>query len=193
MFSMESVPFLESGLEGFLSPKAVQIHVLKHHQSYITTANNLIKGNPLEGKPTEEIIQNATGPLFNNVAQHFNHMFFWKCLTPKTINVPEDVAGVLAKSFGSFENFKSEFNKKASTLFGSGWCYLYKSKEGKLEIGQFHNAENPVKEHGFPLLTVDTWEHSWYVDYENRKAEYFNNYWNHINWEFVEDRTFLFH
>ena len=188
MFSMETVPFLESGLEGFLTPKAVQIHVLKHHQAYITTANNLIKGSPLEGKPIEEIIQKAAGPLFNNVAQHYNHTFFWKCLTPNAHAIPENVAAVLTNNFGSVEDFKTKFTEKASTLFGSGWCYLYKSKNGKLEIGQFHNAENPVKEHGIPILTVDTWEHAWYVDYENRKAEYFMNFWNHVNWEFIEER-----
>ena len=188
MFSMETVPYLESGLPGFLTPHAVQVHVTKHHQAYIDTGNNLIKGTELDGKPIEEIIQKATGPLFNNVAQHYNHSFFWKCLTPKAVDVPKKVADVLAKNFESVEKFKETFTNKAMTVFGSGWCYLYKSKDGKVEIGQYSNALNPVKDGGFPLLTVDTWEHAWYIDYENRKAEYFKKYWDHVDWHFVEER-----
>ena len=163
-------------------------NVTKHHQAYITTANNLIKGTELEGKPIEEIIQKATGPLFNNVAQHYNHQFFWNCLTAENVEIPAKVAAVLEQNFESFEKFKELFTQKAMTVFGSGWCYLYKSKEGKLEIGQFSNAANPVKDFGIPILTVDTWEHAWYIDYENRKAEYFNKYWDRVNWNFVEER-----
>ena len=188
MFSLEAVPYLESGLPGFLTPHAVQVHVTKHHQAYIDTANKLIVGSGLEGKPMEEIIQKASGPLFNNVAQHYNHQFFWRCLTPKQAPIPPKVKEVLDKNFGSVEKFKEAFQGKASTLFGSGWCYLYKSKEGKLEIGQYSNALNPVKDGGIPILAVDTWEHAWYIDYENRKAEYFNKFWNVVNWDYVAKR-----
>ena len=188
MFTMDEVPFLKTGLPGFLTQHAVEIHVTKHHQAYITTANDLIKKSELNGKSIEEIIQKATGPLFNNVAQHYNHQFFWKCLTPEKVDIPAKVAEVLAANFESVEEFKKQFTQNAMTVFGSGWCYLYKSKDGKVEIGQYSNATNPVKDNGIPLLTVDTWEHAWYIDYENRKAEYFNKYWDHVNWNFVEER-----
>ncbi|EAY04946.1 iron superoxide dismutase, putative [Trichomonas vaginalis G3] len=186
MFTMEHPSYLKTGLPGFLTQHAVEIHVTKHHQAYIDTANKLIVGSGLEGKSIEEVIQKAQGPLFNNVAQHFNHSFFWKCLTPEKVDVPSKVADVLASNFESVEKFKETFTAKASTVFGSGWCYLYKNKDGKCEIGQYSNAVNPVKDGHKPLLTVDTWEHAWYIDYENRKAEYFKNFWNHVNWNFVE-------
>ena len=185
---MQTVPYLESGLPGFLTPHAVQIHVTKHHQAYIDGGNKLVSGTEFEGKSIEEIIKKSTGPLFNNVAQHYNHSFFWKCLTPKTVEIPKKVAKFLTNNFTSVEKFKEMFTQKAMTVFGSGWCYLYKTKDGKVEIGQYSNASNPVKEDGIPLLTVDTWEHAWYIDYENRKAEYFNKFWNYIDWNFVEER-----
>ena len=187
MFKLEAVPYLSTGLPGFLTAHAVEIHVTKHHQAYVDTANKLIVGSGLEGKTMEEIIQQASGPLFNNVAQHYNHQFFWRCLTPNKVEIPEKVKAVLTKEFGSVEKFKEAFQTKASTLFGSGWCYLYKSKEGKLEIGQYSNAANPVKDGGLPILTVDTWEHAWYIDYENRKVEYFNKYWDVVNWNYVAE------
>ena len=187
MFKLEAVPYLSSGLPGFLTQHAVEIHVTKHHQAYIDTANKLIVGSGLEGKSIEEIIQQASGPLFNNVAQHYNHQFFWRCLTPNKVAVPEKVNAVLTKEFGSVDKFREEFQNKASTLFGSGWCYLYKSKAGKLEIGQYSNALNPVKDGGVPILAVDTWEHAWYIDYENRKVEYFNKYWDVVNWNYVAE------
>ncbi|EAY23696.1 iron superoxide dismutase, putative [Trichomonas vaginalis G3] len=185
MFTMEHPAYLKTGLPGFLTQHAVEIHVTKHHQAYIDTANKLIVGSGLEGKSIEEVIQKAQGPLFNNVAQHFNHSFFWKCLSADKVAVPAKVADALTKEFGSVEKFEETFTAKASTVFGSGWCYLYKNKEGKLEIGQYSNAANPVKDGFKPVLTVDTWEHAWYIDYENRKAEYFKNFWAHVNWEFV--------
>ena len=187
MFKLEEVPYLSTGLPGFLTQHAIEIHVTKHHQAYVDTANKLIVGSGLEGKSMEEIIQAASGPLFNNVAQHYNHQFFWRCLTPKQGEIPEKVKAVLDKEFGGVDKFKETFQNKAMTVFGSGWAYLYKSKEGKLEIGQYSNALNPVKDGGIPILCVDTWEHAWYIDYENRKAEYFNKYWSVVNWDYVAE------
>ncbi|KAK8896239.1 Superoxide dismutase [Mn], mitochondrial [Tritrichomonas musculus] len=186
MYSIEKVPYLESGLPGFLTAHAVQIHVTKHHQGYVDTANKLVPASEYKGKSIEEILQSASGPIFNNVAQHYNHSFFWKCLTPQHQEIPADVSAFLAKQFGSVEKFKEEFVQKASTVFGSGWCYLAKNKDGSVSINQYSNAANPVKDHGIPILCVDTWEHSWYIDYENRKAEYFNKFWGVVNWQFVE-------
>nr|AAC47735.1 superoxide dismutase 2 [Tritrichomonas foetus] len=187
MFSIEPVSFLESGLPNFLTPHAVQIHVTKHHQGYVDMANKIVPESEFKGKSVEEIIQNASGPVFNNVAQHFNHSFFWKCLTATTQEVPAAVASFLSKHFESVDNFKAQFVQKASTVFGSGWCYLAVNKDGSVSINQYSNALNPVKDGGVPLLCVDTWEHAWYIDYENRKAEYFNKFWGVVNWNFVEE------
>lgn len=187
MFSIAKVPYIESGLPGFLSPHAIQIHVQKHHQGYVDTANKIVPDSEFNGKPIDEILKHATGPIFNNVAQHYNHSFFWNCLTAKQQEIPADVSSFLNKHFGSVEKFKEEFVQKASTVFGSGWCYLAKNKDGSVSINQYSNAANPVKDGGVPLLCVDTWEHAWYIDYENRKAEYFNKYWGAVNWQFVEE------
>lgn len=186
MFKIDTVPFLESGLPGFLTPHAVQIHVTKHHQGYVDTANKIVPSSEFNGKSIEEILKHASGAIFNNVAQHYNHTFFWKCLTAQHQEVPAPVAEFLNKNFGGVDKFKEQFVQKASTLFGSGWCYLAKNKDGSVSINQYSNAANPVKDDGVPLLAVDTWEHSWYIDYENRKAEYFNKYWGVVNWQFVE-------
>lgn len=188
MFELPKIPYLDTGIKGFLTPHAVQIHATKHHQAYIDNANKLVAGTENEGKSLEELCVTAVGGLFNNVAQIYNHNFFWNCLTAEYKEIPEEVEAFFEKNFGSLTNFKDEFATRASTLFGSGWCYLYVSKEGQIMIGHFANAHNPLKDGGFPLLTVDTWEHAWYIDYENRKAEYFKNFWTAVNWEFVGQR-----
>ena len=188
MFKIEPVPFLDSGISGFLTPHAVQVHVNKHHQAYVDTANKLVPASEFNGKSMEQIIRTAQGPIFNNVAQHYNHSFFWKCLTAKKQEVPPRVASFLCNKFESVDKFKEQFVAKASTVFGSGWCYLALNKDGSVTINQYSNAANPVKDEGIPILCVDTWEHAWYIDYENRKAEYFKNFWDAVNWQFVESR-----
>lgn len=188
MFSLPPVPYLQTGLPGFLTPHAIQIHVTKHHQAYVDTANKIVPGTEFAGKPIEEIIQKAQGPIFNNVAQHFNHSFFWECLTDKQQEIPPKVASFLEKHFQSVDEFKKQFVAKASTVFGSGWCYLAQNADKTISINQYSNAANPIKDCGYPILCVDTWEHAWYIDYENRKAEYFNKFWNNVNWAYVQKR-----
>ena len=188
-FSIEKVPYIETGLPGFLTAHAIQIHVTKHHQAYVDAANHLIVAcSTFFPKETtiEEILQKVSGSIFNNIAQHYNHSFFWKCLTAQRQETPANVSEFLTKHFVSIDKFKEEFVQKASTFFGSGWCYLTKNEDGSVSINQYSNAENPIKDHGIPLLCVDTWEHAWYIDYENRKIEYFQNFWNFVNWQFVE-------
>jgi Fe-Mn family superoxide dismutase len=187
-FKIAEVPFLSSGLPGFLTPHAVQIHVTKHHQAYVDFANKNVPGTEFEGKDIETILKTATGPLFNNVAQHYNHSFFWDCHTAAKSPVPATVSAFLDKHFGTVDKFKADFVQKASTVFGSGWCYLAVNADKSVTINQYSNAANPIKDGGYPLLTVDTWEHAWYIDYENRKAEYFGKFWDSVNWAFVEKR-----
>jgi Fe-Mn family superoxide dismutase len=187
-FSIGKVSFLTTGIPGFLSPHAVKIHITKHHQAYVDFANKNVPGTEFEGQPIEAILQRATGPLFNNVAQHYNHSFFWDCLTPRTTPIPASVISFLNTKFGSFEKFKADFVSKASSNFGSGWCYLAINADKSASINQYSNAGNPIQDGGYPLLTIDTWEHAWYIDYENRKAEYFAKFWDAVDWSFVEKR-----
>lgn len=187
MFCIKSEPYFSNGIINFLSKHQLEIHVGKHHQAYVDFCNKNIPGTQFEGKSIEEIIKKSSGPLFNNIAQHYNHSFFWKCLTSEKNEIPTSVIEIFNKNFGSVDNFKQQFVQKASTIFGSGWCYLAKNKDSSVTINQYSNALNPIKDDGIPLLCVDTWEHAWYIDYENRKMEYFNKFWDAVNWKFVEN------
>jgi Fe-Mn family superoxide dismutase len=151
-------------------------------------ANKNVPGSEFAGQPIETILKNATGPIFNNVAQHYNHSFFWEGLTAKPVQIPDSVTAFLNAHFQSVDKFKTEFVQKASTVFGSGWAYLTINADNTVSINQYSNAANPLKDGGYPLLAVDTWEHAWYIDYENRKAEYFANFWKAVNWNFVASR-----
>ena len=200
MFQIVRVPFLTVGLGDFLSPEALDLHVNKHHKSYVDAANKLLssEGDPkyaeFRGKTLEEIIKTAKGPLFNNCSQHFHHSFFWLCLTNnKEHNVPSSkVTSFLQDRFGSIDKFKEEFISKASTIFGSGWCYfvLFRNEKGQfvVEIKQYQNAENPISNGEYPILCIDVWEHAWYADYKNRKMDYFGKFFGYVNWIFVEQR-----
>ncbi|OHS97907.1 iron-containing superoxide dismutase [Tritrichomonas foetus] len=185
MFKIPDVPYLSTGIDGFLTQHAVEIHVTKHHQSYVDFCNKNIPESEFHDMPLEEIIVKSEGPIFNNAAQHFNHSFFWDCLTGEKQEIPSHVVEFLQKNFESVEKFKEQFIQKASTVFGSGWCFLAQNADNTISINQYSNAGNPIKDGGRPILCVDTWEHSWYIDYENRKAEYFSKYWDAVNWEFV--------
>jgi Fe-Mn family superoxide dismutase len=187
-FSIAAVPYLSTGIPGFLTAHAVQIHVTKHHQAYVDFANKNVPTSEFAGQPIEDILKRATGPLFNNVAQHYNHSFFWEGLTAEPIAIPDSVTAFLNANFQSVDNFKTQFVQKASTVFGSGWAFLTINADKSVTINQYSNAANPIKDGGYPILAVDTWEHAWYIDYENRKAEYFANFWKAVNWKFVETR-----
>lgn len=188
MFHIDPVPYLTSGLPGFLSAKLLNVHVNKHHQAYVDTANKLVPASEFFNSTIEEIIQKSTGTIFNNVGQHYNHNFFWHCMTASLLTIPDPVTKFLNKNFQSVDSFKEQFVAKASSIFGSGWCYLAMNADGTVSINQYSNAENPVKYGGFPILCIDTWEHAWYIDYENVKANYFKNFWNNVDWNFVQER-----
>lgn len=186
MFELPPLPFDTKALEPVISENTINFHYGKHHQAYVNNLNKLIEGSELASKTLEDIILESNGGIFNNAAQVFNHTFYWNCLTPKSSGKPDSELGTLIdKYFGSFEEFKEIFTQKAATLFGSGWCWLVKTTDDDLEIVQTSNAACPITDDMVPLLTIDVWEHAYYLDYQNARPEYLKNIWKIINWEFV--------
>ncbi len=147
---------------------------------------DLIKGTQFEKAPIETLVRKATGPIFNNAAQIWNHTFYWNCLSPKGGKEPSGkLAGAITGDFGSFAKFKEQFTNAAVTLFGSGWAWLVKNPDGRLAIEATSNAGNPLKEGKKALLTCDVWEHAYYIDYRNARAKYVEAFWNLVNWDFA--------
>ncbi|MBO8158811.1 superoxide dismutase [Thermosyntropha sp.] len=186
-YKLPLLPYDENALEPIISRETIQYHYGKHHQTYVNNLNKLIKDTPLENITLEEIIKRASGSLFNNAAQVFNHTFYWNCLTPNVEKPTEKVIKALEKSFGSFDNFKTEFSQAAVSLFGSGWVWLVKDEKGQLSIESTSNADTPIVRHKIPLLTIDVWEHAYYIDYRNNRALYVEKFWDIINWNFIEE------
>lgn len=183
------LPFAKDALKGFLSPETLEFHYGKHHQTYVTKLNELLPGSGFEDSSLEEIMMKSSGPIFNNAAQVWNHDFYWKCLSPETQKPGPKTLRLVEQTWGNFENFKKEFDTKATTLFGSGWAWLvFDSSSQKLAIVQTSNAENPMRNGQAPILTCDVWEHAYYIDYRNSRANYLAKWWDHVNWDFVEAR-----
>jgi Fe-Mn family superoxide dismutase len=177
-------------LEPHISGKIMEIHHKGHHQTYVTNLNNLVKGTDNEKKDLVEIIKSASGPLFNNAAQVWNHTFYWNSLAPNAGGEPDGaVKDAIIAAFGSFDTFKQEFSKKATGHFASGWAWLVLNKEtGKVEITDTHDADTVVKNDKLvPLLTCDVWEHAYYIDYRNARAKYLDAWWNIVNWKFANE------
>ena len=193
MFTLKALPFAKNALEPYMSEKTLEFHYGKHHQAYVDNLNKLIIGTELETLPLEEIIiksaeQVEQAAIFNNAAQVYNHDFFWSCLSAKAEDriIPEKVAALIATTFGSLENFYEQFKSTALSQFGSGWVWLVNGKGG-LEIMKTANADNPLA-HGLkPLLAIDVWEHSYYLDYQNKRADFIEAVMKNLfNWRFVE-------
>eukprot|EP00992_Anisonema_acinus_P011419 TRINITY_DN7394_c0_g1_i2.p1 TRINITY_DN7394_c0_g1~~TRINITY_DN7394_c0_g1_i2.p1 ORF type:complete len:204 (-),score=42.95 TRINITY_DN7394_c0_g1_i2:15-626(-) len=194
LFLKHALPTLKFPVEGGIPPvisaKQLDLHYNKHHNTYVTNLNNLVGADSsLEGKTVEELIFLARDDpqkkgLFNNAAQHFNHSFYWKCLTPNGSSMPDSMKEALSKSFGSVEAFQSEFSKSALANFGSGWTWLA-SQDGKLVIVNTSNAEVALKDGLKPILTCDVWEHAYYVDFLNRRDSYLESFWKIVDWEAV--------
>jgi Fe-Mn family superoxide dismutase len=190
-FTLEDLPYAYDALQPYLSRESFEYHHDKHHATYVTNANNLIKGTEFEGKPIEDVIVAAYGkntPIFNNVAQHYNHHHYWKWMKPKGGGpIPGKIEKLLVDSFGSVDKFKEDFQKEGLAQFGSGWVWL-EVKDGKAAIRKTPNAENPLIHGAAPLLVADVWEHSYYIDYRNRRADYLKTFLDHlVNWEHVEE------
>lgn len=188
-FTLPELPFAHDALAPAMSAETIEYHWGKHHRSYVTNLNNLVKGTEWEGRALEDIIRGSAGGLFNNAAQHFNHSFFWKCLTPNGGGRPEGaLLAAIEKTWGSFDAFVAAFSKQAAGNFGSGWTWLVKDADGSLAIVNTSNAGTPVAEGKTPVLTLDDWEHAYYIDYRNRRADAVSALWNVIDWRVVEDR-----
>lgn len=187
MFTLPELPFAKDSLAPHISQETLDFHYGKHHQGYVNNLNKLIEDSEFAGKQLEEIIKSASGGIFNNAAQVYNHTFYWNCLSPNGGGEPSGELGTAVNSiFGSFDTFKEEFTQKAATLFGSGWCWLVKRADGSLDIVQSSNAGCPLTDGLSPILTVDVWEHAYYIDYRNARPEYLKHFMGLINWEFAE-------
>ncbi len=180
------LPYAPDALEPTISKETIEYHYGKHHQTYVTNLNNLVAEGEFKDASLEEIIQRASGGIFNNAAQIWNHTFYWNCLSPKGGGAPTGaLADAIDKAFGSFDEFKQKFAASAAGNFGSGWTWLVKNGDGGLEIVNTSNAANPMTDGKTPLLTVDVWEHAYYIDYRNARPKYLEEIWNIVNWEFV--------
>jgi len=181
------LPYSNDALEPVISKETIEYHYGKHHQTYVTNLNKLIVGTEFENLTLEEIIRKSSGGIFNNAAQIFNHSFYWNCLAPRAGGEPSGkLADAINEAFASFAAFKEKFSAAAVGTFGSGWAWLVKNADDKLEIVTTSNAGNPMTENKKPLLTCDVWEHAYYIDYRNARASYVEKYWELVNWDFVE-------
>lgn len=186
-FELPALPYAKDALEPHISAETIEYHYGKHHNTYVVKLNGLVEGTDLADKSLEEIIKSSAGGVFNNAAQVWNHTFYWHCLSPNAGGEPTgEVAEAINKAFGSFETFKAQFTDSAVNNFGSGWTWLVKNTDGTLAIMNTSNAGCPIVEEGItPLLTVDVWEHAYYIDYRNLRPTYMDAFWALVNWDFV--------
>ncbi len=184
--TLPPLPYDMDALAPHISRETLEFHYGKHHQTYVTNLNNLIKGTEHESQSLEEIVRSASGGIFNNAAQIWNHTFYWNSLSPNGGGAATGAVGdAIHAAFGSYDAFKEEFTKSSVTLFGSGWAWLVKKGDGSLGIVQTSNAATPLTGDDVPLLTCDVWEHAYYIDYRNARPKYLEAFWNLVNWDFA--------
>jgi Fe-Mn family superoxide dismutase len=183
---LPDLPYADNALEPHISSETLSFHHGKHHRSYVDKLNDLIAGTEFENLPLEEVIAKSNGAIFNNAAQIWNHSFYWNCLSPDGGGEPTGkIAEAINARWGAFEKFKEELTQSALTNFGSGWTWLVRNDQGELEILNTSNAETPATANRVPLLTIDVWEHAYYIDYRNARPKYIEAYWNLVNWDFA--------
>lgn len=184
---LPELPYALDALEPHISKETLEIHHGKHHAAYVANLNKLIKGTDFEEMKLEDIIRKSSGGIFNNAAQVYNHTFYWFSLSPKGGGKPPAaLLKALEKRCGSFDAFQKQFTETAMGTFGSGWAWLVQMRDGTLDIVSTSNAQTPLTQGtATPLLTCDVWEHAYYVDYRNRRADYLAAFWNLVNWEFA--------
>ena len=185
-YELSPLPYAMDALAPHISAETLEYHYGKHHAAYVANLNKLVPGSDYEGASVEELVMQASGGLFNNAAQVWNHSFYWQCMAPNAGGEPQgDLAAAIQNAFGAFEEFKQNFTKAGMTRFGSGWAWLVKNKSGELEILSTANADNPMTDGHTPLLVCDVWEHAYYIDTRNDRGAYISNFWSLVNWEFV--------
>ncbi|UYG03182.1 superoxide dismutase [Fe] [Halomonas sp. LR3S48] len=185
-FELPALPYEKNALEPYISAETLEYHYGKHHQAYVTKLNELIEGTDNADKSLEEIIKSSSGGLFNQAAQVWNHTFYWHCLAPNGGGEPTGaLAEAISARFGSFAKFKETFNASAVANFGAGWTWLIKTADGGVDIVNTSNADTPIAHGQTPLLTIDVWEHAYYIDYRNARPKYLENVWSVLNWDFV--------
>jgi len=186
---LPQLPYALDALEPHISKRTLEFHYGKHHQAYVNNLNNLIGGTPFENADLVDIILKSDGGIFNNAAQVYNHTFYFMGFKPQGGGKPGNkLNDALVNTFGSFENFKEEFSKAGASLFGSGWVWLVADSENKLSIVKTANADNPMCHNLKPIMTLDVWEHAYYLDTQNARPKYIENFWKVLNWELIEKR-----
>ena len=191
-FTLPPLPYSHDALAPYMSRETLEYHHDKHHQAYVDTGNKLLAGSPFEGQSLEQVVTGSYGknaPLFNNAGQHYNHMHFWKWMKPGGggNKLPGDLQKKITDDLGSFDKMKEEFVQAGVGQFGSGWAWLA-VKDGKIVVMKTPNGENPLVHGAKPILGCDVWEHSYYIDYRNRRADYIKAFLDHlVNWEYVEE------
>ena len=186
-FELPALPYAIDALAPHMSQETLEFHHGKHHATYVAKLNGLVEGTDLASKSLEEIIKTSEGGVFNNAAQIWNHTFFWNSLSPQGGGEPTGaLADAINAKFGSFAEFQAAFNDKAVNNFGSSWTWLVQLADGSLDIVNTSNAGTPITEEGVtPLITVDLWEHAYYIDYRNVRPDYLKGFWALVNWEFA--------
>lgn len=188
-FSQPRLPYAVDALQPYISRNTIDYHYGKHESNYINTLNSLIEGTEFENMSLEDIIVKSEGKIFNNASQAWNHIFYFFQFSPEGLKEPTGkLREKIDATFGSFDEFKRQFEEKGATLFGSGWVWLSADKNGDLHITQSPNAGNPMTEGLRPILTFDVWEHAYYLDYQNRRADYLKQLWNIVDWDIVSMR-----
>ncbi len=188
-FELPALPYAKDALAPHISAETLDFHHGKHHQAYVTNLNKMIEGKPEASKSLEDIIASSEGPMFNNAAQIWNHTFYWHCMKPKGGGQPTgDLADAIKRDFGSFEKFGEEFANAAASQFGSGWAWLVLNRDKKLAVTKTANADLPSKHGQKALLTIDVWEHAYYIDFRNARPKYIETFLKSLaNWDFAAE------
>jgi Fe-Mn family superoxide dismutase len=185
-FELPPLPYAKDALQPHISAETLEFHYGKHHQTYVNNLNNLAPGTDYEGLSLEQIIMKApAGGVFNNAAQVWNHTFYWNCLSPNGGGQPSGDAAAAINSLGGYDSFVESFSAAAAGQFGSGWAWITKDSGGNIAIETTANAGCPIKDGKTPILTLDVWEHAYYIDYRNARPDYIKAFWNLVNWDFV--------
>jgi Fe-Mn family superoxide dismutase len=189
-YLLPPLPYETDALQPYISKETIAYHYGKHHATYVNKLNKLVEGTEFADSGLEVIIRKAEGGIFNNGAQVWNHTFYWNCMAPPggSREPTGALLNAIKSDFGSFEAFKDKFSRAAASLFGAGWAWLVKTPSGKLEIVQESNAGNPLRNGLEPIMTLDVWEHAYYIDKRNRRPAYIDDFWKVIDWETIGKR-----